>query len=418
MVANNIKNTDNFIKDVQNLLKKFMEKKQVKDFSDRILRKYGISIKSPNYLNEIDKAQLEVKFTPAKERMQVDRTITYAEKNLQKEKYLDLMLHLGKLCISHGKFNLAEEILIKTRKLSKDDNLTANVYLSLGDLYARVTDFDKGILFTKKSQKIFDKLNDKLGIAKCENTLGTFYAELGNLPKAISLFEKSLSHLDQEKHLLMSGMLYHNIAVIYSIYKEYDVSIKFFQKALKNYEKLNVQLKIAETRHNLAMVYMDQKYFHSALNEIDKSIEISIKSGFNSLLGLSYLSKANILAELEEYHFANAFADKALELTHENDDKLTIADIYKVKGTLERHLQNYELAESYLLSSLRINKKYKNQMNIAETSLELAKVYDAIDKKTEKDIFLDVALKYYKKINAVDQVEEINNLIKPEISAA
>ncbi len=409
MTTNNA-NNGNFIKDIQNLLKNFMEKKQVRNFSERVLKKYGITIKQPDYLSEIDRKQLEVKFTPAKERMEVDRAITFAEKNLEPEKYPELLLKLGQLCISHGKYNLAEEILLKAKRLNKNEKISAELFLSLSDMYARITDFEKAINYAKKSQKIFDKLKDKLGLAKCKNTLGTFYAELGNLSKAKKLFEESLSLLNENEQLLMSAMLYQNIAVIYSIHKNFDLSIQYFQKSLANYEKLNEPLRIAETRHNLAMVYMDQKYFHSALNEIDQSIELSLTNGFHSLLGLSYLSKANILSELKEFKFANAFAEKALEVTHGTDDKLTIADIYKIKGKLEFFLGNYELAENYLLSSLRINKKYKNQMNVAETSLELAKVYDAQYKKNERDIFLDVALKYYKKIDATEQIEEINFL--------
>ncbi len=409
-MTNNNVNNGNFIKDIQNLLKNFMEKREVENFNLRILKKYGITIKQPDYMSETDRRQLEVTFTPAKERMELDRAITFAEKNLEPEKYPELLLKLGQLCISHGKFNLAEEILLKAKKLNKNETISAEIFLSLSDMYARVTDFTKAIYYAKKSGKIFDKINDKPGIAKCKNTLGTFYAELGNLSKAKKLFEESLSYLDENKHLLMSAMLYQNIAIIYSIYKNFDLSIQYFNKSLEKYEKLNAPLRIAETKHNLAMVYMDQKYYHSALNEIDKSIELSIQHGFQSLLGLSYLSKATILSELQEYKFANAFANKALEVTHGNDDKLTIADIYKIKGRLELQMGNFELAENYFLSSLRINKKYKNQMNVAETSLELAKLYDAQFKETERDIFLEAATKYYKKIGAIQKIEEINLL--------
>ncbi len=411
MTANN-SNNDNFIKDIQKLLKNFIEKKKVSDFNERVLRKYGITIKHPDYLSATDKKQLEVEFTPAKERMELDRAITFAEKNLEQTKYTEFLLKFGQLCISHGKYNLAEEILSKAKKINRKEKISAEIYLSLSDLYARITNFDKAMVYAKKSQKIFDKLNDKPGLAKCKNTLGTFYAELGNLSKAKKLFEESLSYLDENEHLLMSAMLYQNIAVIYSIYNNYELATQYFLKSLVNYEKLNEPLKIAEARHNLAMVYMDQHYYHSALNEIDKSIEISLENGFHSLLGLSYLNKANILFELKEWKFANAFADKALEVTHGTDDKLTIADIYKIKGKLEFYLGNLDLAENYLLSSLRINKKYKNQMNIAETALELVKVYEEQDKESERDVFLDVALRYYKKINATKQVQEIINMKK------
>ena len=416
MTANKLNNTDKFIKDIQDLLKnyyEYFENKQVKQFNNNLLLRYGIKL-TPSKINETDRKQLEAAFSPAKERFHVDRAITYAEKKLTGNKFVELLLNLGQVCIAHGKFNFANEILTKARKISADKKLTAEINLSFGDLYGRITDFDKSKKYTQKAKTQFADINNKLGVAKSDNSLGTLYAEFGNLKKAKQYFEKSLENVDQEKNKDMIGLLEGNIAIIYNIYKEHDLAVTHFKKALKIFQDLKLNRRIAEIKHNLGMVYADQKYYHSALNELDDSIEISIGEGLKSILGLSYLSKANILIELQEYKFAKAFANKALEVSHETDDKLTIADVYKALGKIEINLQNYSLAENYLLSCLRINKSNNNQINIAEVSFELAKIYNLMNKEVERDIYANAAIKYYVKIEARSKVNEIEELFKTE----
>lgn len=415
MVVNKLNNTDKFINDIQELLKDYLKNKEVKQFSNNLLPRYGIKL-TPSKINETDRKQLEATFSPAKERFHFDRAITYAEKKLTGKKFVELLLNLGQVCIAHGKFNFANEILTKAKKISTDKKLTAEINLSYGDLYGRITDFDRSKKYMQKAKSQFADINNKLGIAKSDNSLGTLYAEFGNLKKAKQYFEKSLENVDPGKNKDMAALLEGNIAIIYNIYKEHDLAVTHFNKALKIFKDLKQLRRIAEIKHNLGMVYADQKYYHSALNELDDSIEISISEGLKSILGLSYLSKANILIELHEYKFAKAFADKALEISHETDDKLTIADVYKALGKIEINLQNYSLSENYLLSCLRINKNNNNQINIAETSFELAKIYNLLDWEVERDIYANAAKKYYTKIEDRNKVNEIEELLNTESS--
>ncbi len=98
------------------------------------------------------------------------------------------------------------------------------------------------------------------------------------------------------------------------------------------------------------------------------------------------------------------------------DDKLTSADIFKVKGIIERHLHNYKLSESYLINSLRINTSLKNEINIAETSLELAVLYEEIDNSNSRKSYLESALKHYKQIQVSQKVKEIEIMLGLEVA--
>ena len=77
-------------------------------------------------------------------------------------------------------------------------------------------------------------------------------------------------------------------------------------------------------------------------------------------------------------------------------------------------MKNFKLSESYLLNSLRMNNSFKNEMNIAETSLELAALYNEIDGIEYKNSYLKNALKFYKHIHASQKVKEIANMLSME----
>ena len=110
---------------------------------------------------------------------------------------------------------------------------------------------------------------------------------------------------------------------------------------------------------------------------------------------------------MEDLELSKAFADKAMELCYKTSDKLSVAEIYKIEGIIKRIQKNYVIAENYLNTSLRINKEYKNHLNYAETSLELGILYKEWKKPEKAKAGFRHALKYFKKIKAVHEIENI-----------
>jgi tetratricopeptide (TPR) repeat protein len=114
---------------------------------------------------------------------------------------------------------------------------------------------------------------------------------------------------------------------------------------------------------------------------------------------------------MEDYSLANAFADKAMEIAYKLNDKLTIAEVYKIKGIIQRNVKNFMLAENYLQTSLRLNIESGNQLNRAETYHELGLLYKDMGKTKESEKNLNLALEYFKKINAQPDIKLLENLI-------
>lgn len=344
-------------------------------------------------------------------RFEVDQAITFAERKLTLDKFLELLGGLGSLSIAHGEVALATDISNKMLGIIKNDerfiNITAYTFFNFAEIYNRQAMWKESQDYIKKAITLFQKQGDVIGLARSENLFGTIYASRGYLKSAKVHFQKGLGVIDPVKDKSIVALIENNLGIVCNIEGNYDEAYSYFRRALTYFEGLKDHQHIAEIRHNLGMVFMQKKEYENALKEYDASINVSIAARYYPTLAISYVSKAHIYCEMNDYAFANAFADKGMEISYKINDKLTIAEIYKIKGIIERKNKHFEASENYFFSSLRLNKEFDNELNYAESAVELAVLYKAFGKTEDADKYFNEALTFYKKIKALPEIEKI-----------
>ncbi len=400
-----------FVDEIRNLLSNYVEENEL----DSFVGKYDVSnstkSSSVDLINKFYAQQLKIEYNFGVDRIQIDRAITFAQKTLSKEKFLDLLKVLAQLCISNGKLNFATEILNKLLKQNNDDKIKADALLLLSDVFGRKSEWEKSINTVEKAKDLFTRTCNNNGKSKCENMLGVIFGEKGNLYQAKKHFENCLELLNSTEEKELKASVESNLGIILSIQGDYCKAADYFEKALGYFKSSHNYRRIAEVRQNVGLMFFNKSEQNIAIQEIDKSIEIALKHKLMPVLALSYLSKANILLALDKLDEALLFADKALEISHVIDDKLTIADVYRTKSIMERKIKNYRKAENYLQSSLRLNKNKENLLNIAEVKMELGELYDKMEMKQEKIKMLNESLKEYQQLNIADRVKKIEEML-------
>ncbi|MFI5236884.1 MAG: tetratricopeptide repeat protein [Ignavibacteriales bacterium] len=400
-----------FEHDLNRFLKAYLEDDSFDNLKERLdISETEVDLMTEK-INDFYKEQLQINNNQSKERIKIDRIITFSEKRLSKEKFCKFLIELARICLSEGKLDLAIEIFRKANKINHSDSTNAESLLGLADVFSRRAIWLKCVQTANNAKTLFKSINDYKGVAKCENLLGTVYGELGDIIKAKKHLLTSLSLINIDEDLDLAANLFANLGIIYNIQENFDDSIQHLKRSLSIYQTLGNLKCSSEINLNIGMVYYDSKNYDPALAAIDSSIEIARKEDFISILCLAYLAKAQLLIQLENFYYAAEFADKALELSHNLDDKLTVADIYKAKGIIEKNLSNYKSAETYLLSSLRINKSLNNEMNAAETSLELGLLYEKMHDSSSKDSYLKSSCEYFKNIGANTKADWIEGMI-------
>jgi adenylate cyclase len=400
-----------FENDLNRFLKAYLED----DSFDRLKERLDIPEKEVDpisgKINDFYKEQLQIDNNNSKDRIKVDRIITFSEKRLQPEKFCKFLIELARICLYEGKLDLANEIFRKANKLSNNETQKAESLLGLADVFSRRANWSRSLEAINDAKSIFKSINDFKGIAKCENLLGTVYGETGNILKAKKHLLTSLSLINIDEDLELAANLFSNLGIVYNIQENPNLSITHLNRALSLYTKLGNNKKAAEVNLNIGLVHFDFGNYDAALIPLDMAIETSRKEGFLSVLCLTYLAKAQVLLKLDDLHYASEFVNKALEVSHNLDDKLTLADIYRVKGMIEKQLNNFVASETNLLNSLRINQSFNNEMNIAETSFELGLLYEEMNDSRSKNSCLESSHKYFKNIGAIAKSKKIEELL-------
>jgi len=402
---------DKFEIELNGLLKRY--------FNDDELNRLNLNINPPKegsdkitgMINDFYRNQLQIDINNCSERIKIDKTITFSEKTLQQDKFYKFLLDLSQLCLSLGRLNFSNELFKKVKRNSNNTALKAESLIGLADVFSRRANWQRSLRTIKEAESLYRELNDDSGLAKCENLLGSIYGERGDLAKAKVYFLNALSLINPENDLELAANLDTNLGIIDNIQGNTDDSIKHLTNALVSYNRLGNNRRITETKHNIGMVYLESGDYESALAAFDEGIELAKQGGFMSTLCLIYLAKSQVLIAMNDIYYASGFADKALDISNTTDDKLTSADIYRVKGIIERLRKNYNDAESFLLNSLRMNTSLKNEENIAETSFELAVLYEEKNDSQSKNSYLTSALNYFKQINAFNKVKKIEDML-------
>ncbi len=396
-----------FEQELDSLLKQYFGEVELNRMNVKMHPRKESNSRISEMINDFYRNQLDIDIDSSNERIRIDRTITFSEKQLKPDKFSEFLLDLGDLCISCGRLNIANEIFRKVKKSSNSSLLQAEALLEQANILSRTGDWPRSLVNLAEAESLFNKIEDSFGMARCYNLLGTIYGDRGDIDKAKKYFIKSLANVHPEANLEMQANLNTNLGIIANIEENRTEAHKHFYDALSIFKELNNSKRIAEVNYNIGLTFVGGEDYDSALKVFDEAIEIAKSGRFISILCLVYLAKAQILIVRNDISSASEFVDKALEISHNVDDKLTFGDLYKLKGIIERQLRNYELSESYLLNSLRINKNLKNETNIAETSYELGVLYDEINNTISKESYLRNALDYYKKIDSKQKVKEI-----------
>ena len=402
-----------FVKEIESLLHKYLAKDVAQEFALELEKRNLLTDPySALKQSEKDAEQIQINIPHGTdERELIQYIISFTENKIPEELLLNLMLELSHLMIFNGELSFAseicEEILAKTAGNEKYYTVEADTSLALAKISWSQAYWEESLNLVKQSYDIYKSHNDIHGFAKCENLLGSIMGEQGKIIEAQEHFKQGLKYLTDIDDVSLRSMFEINMGILLNIQGEYVKAMWNFKNALNKCIQLNDTRRIARVRHNLGLLYTRIKDYQAAIEEFDKSISVSLEYGYLSNCAIGYIGKAFIYTKLNNFGLAEAFTDKALEIAYKINDALSIADIYKIKGMIQNNLMNYELSEELFENSIRLNEDFENQLNMAETQLELSEVYEKTERPKEAQELKDEAVGYYTLIKARDYINQL-----------
>lgn len=410
------KNTNmNFL----NLLKKYFSDMQIREISDSPIRQI-IQEEYPTFRKKekMDSDSEWVMINSKPINILMDDLITYASLTLWTTKYIAFLNDLAKHILLQGHIQLSEEIFnIVINFGDKEEGIESSIgfaLLGLADVKSRQGKHAESIHYLYKAKAIFQKLKSTNGIGLCEHLLGTIYLEKGNVDSAEKKMKMVLNMIDKKENEITYGMINVNLGIINYMKSDLEKAENYFLTALNIFDTNNDLRRAMEVKHNIGMIYIKRCEFEKANSIYKEIINTARKYHLNTVLNIAYLNQSEILIKMNKFLEANKLLNMSLEISTENNDRLTIADIYKWKGVINRTKKSYAISEKYLSTSLRLNREFQNELNFAETSLELGKLYKEKGDSKNSHLHFNNALRYFSKIDAHDEIKMIEQLMNIE----
>ncbi len=269
---------------------------------------------------------------------------------------------LGNQYYKKTQFDLALKCYLNADSLyssnNEEDRYLANSYDNISSIYIDLKD-ERALLYIEKSNKIYQLLNDKEGLAYNSLLSGMYYSMLNEHQQAIPNFEEAI-------------VFYKDYGDVFRLNEAQTRLIKSYA-AIGNYKKAEAILLEAE-------------------NGLKNVVE---KGSFFSF----YLNAGQLYLNLKKYDLAIDYFNKAYDIVDKSEDNFSISYSKNVKKGLKNAYTG--------------KKDYKNALKFSQLLLE---VTDSIYKKNNLDITKELETKYEteKKEQEITLLKSQNELVQQQ----
>lgn len=326
------------------------------------------------------------------------------------------LLNVGIDLMDRSKYPEALEKFHKALEISKKSNLLAmqaDCLNSIGTIHYFWGDFNKYLSFALDSFKIFEKINDKRGMAKSLINVTVAYGISGRFEELIKVNEKVISIFEELDDEIGLASALGNMAIAYHEIGKYDESLKLSLLSLEYFQKLDEPIREINALINISNLFGQLKQYKKALEYSEKAFFQSEKIDNEYECAVTLYNSGNFLFQLGKIEDSEAKVQKALKIAKLNDFKEAIKDsylllssIYESKKEFEKALENHKLY-------LKIKEKIFSEKNIKEVS-NLRMKFETEQKEKEAEIY---RLKNVELVKMMKQLEETQEkLIESEKS--
>jgi len=221
--------------------------------------------------------------------------------------HLRLAGALHRFWFTHGYLQEGRAYLEAALAFVKEDEPSAKLLLSAGDLARLQGEYELARNLTERSLAIRRNLGNKENIAKALNNLGLVLHDQGDIASARPLLEESLSIRRELGDKRGIGMLLNNLGVVAYAQKDYDYARALYEESLAIRRELGNARGISILLGNLALVHKIAGDYEQALSMLREAL--LIKRDLGDMQGI-----ASTLEGMAQVAAASGQTDRAASL--------------------------------------------------------------------------------------------------------
>lgn len=288
--------------------------------------------------------------------------------------------------------------------------LVGNAYYLLGLIYTRKGELNRAATFCKTSIKVYEPINDEVGLSHAYNNLGNVYSDLGDWKQATAMLEKALAAKKKIGDVLYQGFITNNLANIQMNRGNWDEAERLFLQSLDVWKQLGTALPHAVTASNLGQLRLYQRNFTEAKHLLATSEEIFASIDSEDFLPELERRWAELYLHTGDIESALKHIRYSLELATQQEAKLEEGISCRTLGLVQMAQKHPQPAEISLRRSLNILTELNSTYEIAKTNVALGQLWRNVNPAAARQKLND-AIETFKALGAKTDLRYAENFI-------
>lgn len=255
-----------------------------------------------------------------------------------------------------------------------------------------------------QSLKIFEEVNDEIGIADVHLSLGDICFFQKDYKKALEHHKKSYDLYSRNDYLVAISAVCYKVGLDYYELKDYAMALFYQQKSIDIIEKADLSPN-SVTYLNIAQIYVFQKKYDKAMEYAQKALKISQASQNKAGISQGHVVLSKLFSKEKNYAQAAEHGEKALlmaqEIDHASEISVAAKQLYEVYTMAKQGAKAAKMHELYLEAKSNLdNQESKNAL--LEQKLRYEYEQKELINRTENE----------KKLVTLQSKNERDNLVK------
>lgn len=294
-------------------------------------------------------------------------------------------------------FDESEQILNEARTCGCHE-VEAHALIAMALACRSMTKLSACFEYASRANRIFERLENGLGIATALNVLGVVYFYYAMFEQALEHFLKALKFLKSSDDYITMSRLYNNIGEVYREANQLGEALQYYEKALELCQTHHYRLNTAVILENIGEIYFLQEQLDACFIAYQKSY--AILSENEDLTALSELENrlGRVHFKKGQYDEAKAYYLSALERLDQIGNQYFALDVLIDLAILEE-----DGDENLFLHYLNRGLIYGEAIQARK---KLSLIYKLLSQHYEKNKQFEFALEYYKQLHRLEQLIE------------
>jgi len=286
-------------------------------------------------------------------------------KNLDyKDEVSKAMYYLGRAYHMDNQYDLSLEYLLNAYQFSKNNKFlaqNAEITLQLGVIYNEIGHYSKSFKFTQEAYSIFNQLNDKKGLVRCNSLIGLYYKSQNDDKLAHGYLDRALRSAKELKDDELISASLNDLGSYYTDKGDILEAIKTYKEAVGFHQDNSQNFNVGLFELNLANLYLKHDENDKALSHLKKGFAIAKKlkshrlySSYYDYLSQYHTKEKSYSSALTAIHKAQAYRDSIIEDQRTNK----ITDLEVRQATRNQDIENQRLREENQTQDLKIFQQY------------------------------------------------------------